>query len=260
MVTDGYPDLEVPPLAPGRTQGGVLRRRGSVVSFAIAGCLLAGVSAKAGPVTYASFSGTVINFDGLRGSPTLGAGEILTDQFASQGVTFSVPNFAAYATDGVLATDSSLISTPNVIWVDQGGGNGGSLAQGLYINFSMPQSVVGMFVEGSSNSFSTSTVTLAVYDGSTLIESLTSGLEQGGPVGLEGYMVLQDPNITQAIVYSTRSDGQNWNFEVDNLKFSNALATPESATPEPSPILLIFAGLAVMAVSQARHLRPGVLR
>ena len=224
-----------------------MRRRGCVVSVAIAGCFLAGVRAQAGTVTYASFSGTVINFDNLAGSPILGAGEVLTDQFAGLGVTFSVPNFAAYATDGILATGSSLASMPNVIWVDQGGGNGGSLAQGLYIDFSTPQSVVGMFVEGSSNQFSTSTLTLAVYSGNTLLESFTSGLARGGPVGLEGYLVLQDPQITRAVVYSTRSDGQNWNFELDNLKFSSVDATE---TPEPASILLIGAGLAVTALAR----------
>ena len=200
------------------------------------------------PVAYTSFGGTVINFDRLSGSPVLGSGEALTNQFADQGVTFSVPNFNAYATNGVLATNSALISLPNVIWVDQGGGNGGSLAQGLYIDFSMPQSRVGLYVEGTSNSFSTSTFTMAVYHGNTLIESLTSGLERGGAVGLEGFMVLQDPGITRAVVYSTRSDGQNWNFEVDNLKFSSAVATPE-----PASILCIGAGLAVLAAWRRKY-------
>jgi hypothetical protein len=197
---------------------------------------------KAASVSYASFSGTLISFDSLTGSPTLGSGEVLANQFADQGVTFSVPNFNAYASDGVLATDSPLCSLPNVIWVDQGGGLGGSLAQGLYINFSTPQSMIGLYVEGSSNNFSTSTFTLAVYDGDTMLDSLTSDLSPGGAVGAEGYLMLQAPNITQAIVYSTRSDGQNWNFEVDNLKFSDG-----TATPEPASILLTVAGLAIMA-------------
>jgi hypothetical protein len=231
-----------------------LRRISCVVSsFAIAGCLFIGVRAQAAPVTYASFSGVVINFDGLAGSPILGGGEVLTNQFAAQGVTFNVPNFAAYATSGILATDSALTSLPNVIWVDQGGGNGGSLAQGLYINFSTPQSMVGLYIEASSNSFSTSTATLAVYHGNTLLESLTSGLARGGAVGIEGYLALRDVNITKAIVYSTRSDGQNWNFEIDNLKFSNAIATPE-----PMSILLVAAGLAAIAERRSRrHLPAG---
>ena len=167
-------------------------------------------------------------------------------------MTFSVPNFNAYASDGILATDSTLCSGPNVIWVDQGGGNGASLAQGLFINFSTPQSWVGIYVEGSSNSFSTSSFTLAVYNGDTLLESLTSGLAPGGAVGLEGYLMLQDPDITQAVVYSTRSDGQKWNFEVDNLKFSAS-----TATPEPASGLLIGVGFAVIAACHCASRRIG---
>ena len=68
-----------------------------------------------------------------------------------------------------------------------------------------------------------------MYGGDELLESLTSGLAPGGAVGLEGYLVLQDSNISRAVIYSTRSDGQNWNFEVDNLKFSDTIATPEPA-------------------------------
>ena len=80
-------------------------------------------STTAAPIGYGSFSGTVINFDGLTGSSTPGAGEVLANQFAGSGVTFSVPNFDAYATTGALA-GSSLNSDPNVIWIDQGGGGG----------------------------------------------------------------------------------------------------------------------------------------
>ena len=61
-------------------------------------------------------------------------------------------------------------------------------------------------------------------------------------MGLEGYLVLRDLNINHAIVYSTRSDGQNWNFEIDNLKFINAISTPE-----PASLLLIGVSLAAMA-------------
>lgn len=186
-----------------------------ILRLILAGCLLVGSTALAAQISYTSFSGTVINFDDLAGSPTFRSGEILANQYAGQGVTFSVPNFNAYADNGPLATGSSLTSLPNVIWGDQGGGSGGALAQGMDIAFSTPQFDVGLYFGISS----ASTATLAVYDGATLIESETSGLAPGG-FGLEGYLALQDPNITEAVVYSTNS-GQNWNFIIDNLKFSN---------------------------------------
>ena len=235
-------------------RGGVLRR--ILIICAVAGCCLVGKSAKGAAISYSSFQGTVINFDDLAGSAILGNGEVLGNQYARQGVTFSVPHFAAYATSGILATTSAFTSAPNVIWVNQGGGNGGSLAQGLDIEFSTPQSKVGVYVEGSSNSFSTSTFTLAVYSGDKLLESLTSGLAPGGAVGLEGYLVLQDANITRAVIYSTRSDGQNWNFEVDNLKFSDTIATPE-----PAAFLLAGGGLALITIYRLLpHLRSAGLR
>ena len=224
--------------------------RGVIASVAIAGCLLVVFPANAGIISYGSFNGTVINFDGLAGSPTLGAGEILANQYVGQGVTFTVPNYNAYATNGILAIGSSLTSLPNVIWVDQGGGRGGLLAQGMVINFSAPQSAVGLYFELSVSS----TATLAVYNGSTLLESVTSGLGPGGSgtglgQGLEGYLALQDLNTTRAIVYSTNSSAQNWNFSVDNLKFGT------TSIPEPTSMLLISIGLATMAAARFRRSR-----
>ncbi len=209
-----------------------------IASVAITGCLLVVIPANAAIIPYGSFNGTVINFDGLAGSPTLGAGEVLANQYIGRGVTFTVPNYNAYATNGILATGSSLTSLPNVIWVDQGGGSGGSLAQGMQIKFSTPQFQVGLYFALSHNS----TATLAVYNGSTLLESVTSGLGPGGGVSLEGYLALQDLNITRAIVYSTNSSGQNWNFAVDNLKFN--------AVPEPTSIGLISIGLLAVAAGR----------
>jgi hypothetical protein len=206
----------------------------------LAGCLLVG-TALAGPISYTSFSGTIINFDTLAGSSSVGSGEILANQYVGQGVTFSVPNFNAYANNGPLATGSSLTSLPNVIWVNQGGGADGSLAQGMDISFSTPQSAVGLYFAISASS----TATLAVYDGATLIESVTSGLAPGN-YALEGYLALSDPNITEAVVYSTNSGGQNWNFAVDNLKFNGGVV------PEPASMLLFATGLGLVAVARRR--------
>lgn len=203
-----------------------------ITSTILAAWMLAGSNASALPIAYNSFSGTVINFDGLTGAPSLGSGEVLANQYTGLGVSFSVLNFSATANNGILATGSTLTSLPNVIWVDQGGGGGGSSAQGMVITFSTAQSAVGLYFEGSRGS----TFTLSVYAGASLIESLTSGLAVGGS-GLEGFLALQDPNITRAIVSSANSSGQNWNFSVDNLKFTG------DSVPEPSSIMLFAFGL-----------------
>jgi hypothetical protein len=205
------------------------RRIGCVGAAAVASLLLASpVSAM--PITYGSFTGTVINFDDLAGAPDLGTGEVLGAQYAASGVTFDVPNYAAYANNGSLATMTLLNSDPNVIWVDQGGGMGDAPAVGMNIDFSSPQSKIGLFMEGSVGS----TFTLQVFSGATLLETLTSGLAPSG-VGAEGFLALENLNITRAVVYSTNSNGKNWNFSIDDLKF--AAVTP---VPDPGSTLLLF--------------------
>ena len=220
-----------------------MKRVNSVIlGSALAACLLPGSNASATPIAYASISGTVINFDSLTGSPVLGLGEILAGQFSGLGVTFNVPNFNAYATNGVLATSSTLNTDPNVIWVDQGGGGGGASALGMNIDFSTPQSRVGVLFLGSLNS----TFTLAVYSGATLLESLTSSLGPGAS-GTEGFLALENSDITRAVVYSTNSSAQNWNFSIDDLKFDGG--TP---VPEPTTLLLLGGGLVGLVARRRR--------
>ena len=57
-----------------------------LIGIAIAGCLLVESNTTAGPIGYGSFSGTIVNFDSLAGSPILGAGEVLANQFSGLGV------------------------------------------------------------------------------------------------------------------------------------------------------------------------------
>jgi hypothetical protein len=190
---------------------------------ALLAVVLGGPSASASTIPYGSISGTVINFDGLAGGFALGSGEVLANQFAGLGVAFNVPGFNAYAENNPVFAPPS---APNVIWVDQGGGSG----NGININFSTPQSEVGAFLEGSL----TSTFTLAVYNGATLLDSVTSSLAPGG-AGLDGYLALQDPNITRAVLYSTNPGGQKWNFEFDDLAFAGSAA----AVPEPTSLILL---------------------
>lgn len=223
----------------------VLHRGIGCVGAAAVASLLLVTPASAMPIGYESFAGTVINFDGLTGAPGLGGGEILGAQYTALGVTFDVPNYAAYATNGVLAVSTLLNSDPNVVWIDQGGGSGGPLALGMNINFSSPQSRVGLFMEGSVGS----TFTLQVFSGATWLETLTSGLAPGG-AGAEGFLAVENANITRAVVYSTSGAGNNWNFSIDDLKFANGDAP---VIPEPASLLLVGTGLAGLRAWRKRR-------
>lgn len=170
-------------------------------------------------ILYSSFSGTVVNFDSLIGSPTLGAGEQLTNQYAGLGVTFDVPGFGAFATNGALVTSSLLNSDPNVVWVNQGGGGGNAV--GMNIRFSSPIHQIGTLFLGST----TGTFSIAVYDGDMLLETLTKSYDVN-PNGIqEGFTAIErSENITRAVVYATNLGGANWNFSIDDLKFSEVPA------------------------------------
>ncbi|MFM9995761.1 MAG: hypothetical protein ACKVU4_08175 [Phycisphaerales bacterium] len=177
----------------------------------------AGVADARPEIPYANLpaSATTINFDTMAGTPVLGTGEVLGGQYAGSGVTFTVPNYNAYATNGAIATGSLLNTDPNVIWINQGGGTGGALAVGINLNFSAPVHRVGAWMGGSSGS----TFSIAAYNGTTLLETITHALTPGG-IGQEGFMAIErSETITRAVMFSTNAVGQNWNFSIDDVKF-----------------------------------------
>jgi len=218
----------------------------AVIRSLFIGLLAMPMVAMATVIPYSSFTGTTIDFNSLTSASTLGDGEELHNQFLSYGVTFDVQNFNAYATTGGLASAAQLNSDPTLIWVDQGAGEYGSSAAGIKINFSSAQSKVGLWLGGSFNS----AFTLAAYNGSTLVDSITTSFSNGGNY-LEGFVALSGSNITQVIAFSTDSTtSNNWNFAIDDLKFSAPSPTP---VPEPATIVLLGLGIAVVGYRRLQH-------
>src|SRR5262249_4040764 len=118
---------------------------------AVMACAVAMTAARP-EIPYSSLpaGSATLNFYTMAGSPVLGSGEILGAQYAGQGVICSVPNYNAYATNGALATFSLLQTDPNVVWIDQAGGGGGSSAVGIQVDFSVPVRRAGAWMGGSA--------------------------------------------------------------------------------------------------------------
>ncbi len=208
---------------------------GSILSLSVA---------HAGAIGLAGFSGsaTVINFDALTGGATLGSGDVVTNQYAGQGVTFS--NATATA-NTFLATLLPSASAPNAVFVFQGGG--GNLPP-LSISFSVPVNRVGLDFGLSVDSF----LTMAAYDSSnTLIETLNFVGASVPGVGLAGFAGIQEStNIARLDVsyHPNSNPSQTFNYVFDNLRFEAA----SSATPEPAAAVLIGTGLLVLGVFRKR--------
>jgi hypothetical protein len=196
--------------------------------------------AVAGPIGPGGFSdgATLINFDDLAGGMSIDTGELITTQYAAQGVVFNNPNHDTRANASPIGSSAVTSSKPNVAFIFQ---QGGTLPPGppQQLIFSVPVTRVGMqFFTGI---FST-TVTLSVFDadGKQLETVTLEGTRLSGYAILEGFIGLEESTpIAKAEITANGPEGVPFNFAIDDLRFE--------ATPEPGTITLLSIGIAAMA-------------
>ncbi len=98
------------------------------------------------------------------------------------------------------------------------GGGGVPGSPPVEIHFTVPVTKVGMWFGTSSSS----TFTIEVYNGGTLLESLTKRGTALGAFGLEGFAGLERPELITMVKVFSRSDNVNFgpfNFSIDDVRF-----------------------------------------
>jgi hypothetical protein len=222
-------------------------------SLRFAGLLIATLSIEGSPITSSDFSSnaTMINFDNLTGGNCNACGPSVGSQYSSLGVMFNNPTYPGEDTaDTNLTSSFPDASSPNLLFVFQGGHLLDPPAQPFQILFSVPVTSVGFDFGSSTDSY----LELDAYGaGHQLLETqLFNGAP--APIGLAGFAGLQEstPIVELDVSYHPYSDTtRTLNFSIDNLEFQG------SQVPEPSTIALILAGTLGMRIGRwYQGLRP----
>ncbi|MBV8653952.1 MAG: hypothetical protein JO255_21010 [Alphaproteobacteria bacterium] len=200
--------------------------------------------AAATPLTQADFSAgaTTITFDDLSGGSTITTGDIITTQYASQGITFVNPDDLTRANASPIGSAAITDSKPNVAFVGQRlNQRTGERPEQLV--FSVPVTKIGMEFFTSL----TANITLSVFNASNVLldsETLT-GTNFGSSAGLlEGFIGLgETTDIAYAEIFS-RSGQLPFNFEIDNVTFEG----PTDPIPEPAELSVLALSLAGLGV------------
>jgi hypothetical protein len=199
---------------------------------------------------------TVINFDDLTGQSCNNknittCGPNVIDQYAALGVTFNNPTPAGQdVADTLLTPLIPDTSSPNVLFVYQGGTQQTTPFDPFQILFSVPVTSVGFDYGSSTDSF----LELDVYDSSnTLLETVDFVGNSAPSIGLAGFASVQESTPIARVDVSYHPDAdtgesnRTLSFSIDNLQFS--------PVPEPSTFAMIAVGALGIALGRRRRTR-----
>jgi len=199
--------------------------------------------AQATQIDQSSFSpfATVINFDNLVGGNSISTGEVVTNQYAAEGVIFNDPNYPARANASISSLLVTGHSQPNILFVQQHDGGSG---QPLQILFTTAEAEVGFFFETSLNS----DIELTAYDASNNVlehdTSVGTNLYDSTLQGFTGIFNSQGIMRLDVASYLNGQPTTPLNFGIDDLTFQ--------LTPEPSALALAGLGGAALMVLRRR--------
>ena len=202
-------------------------------SLFFAGALTVALSLHAGSIGPSGFTSgaTLINFDDLTGGDCNLCGPSVTDQYAAQGVTFNNPTYPGQDTaDDNLTSLVPGASSPNMLYVFQGGLISSPIAQPFQILFSVPVNMAGFVFGSSADSF----LEISAYSASDQLLETIDYVGTSAPIGLAGFAGIEEstPIAELDVSYHPNSDAsRTFNFSIDNLVFQ------ASSVPEPGTIL-----------------------
>jgi hypothetical protein len=189
--------------------------------------------------TLSSFANTVINFDTLPGGGTIAPDTIITTQYSSDGVVFSMSNLGSPVAGPYAEFQYASLSNPslgNALWNCDAGC--GPRADTITMTFTNPVSNVSWLVDSEGGL----PITFKAYDSSlNLLETVTHASSYPS-------FDLQSFNANNIAYIVATNPVSGWGWSMDNLSYT----VGQSTVPEPTSLLLLGSGFSMIGLAAWR--------